>query len=244
MKIEALILVAVVGVSAGGCARVQRSGNTVADTSQDCIADSVAPPGINRFVNGSDAAVIGHVESISDPKWNSTDGRSFGMRDASHVYPMRYREATLTVKEVLWKTANVDTSAGESLTVRVRGDGSASGCKSDIAPGERVRTNEGAGMVAQGTDVLWVLKRAPFYLKDGDKMRQETFVTIAGSFLGNWKVESDTAVNLSHARTVPFDALVNRLRAERARGFQPNDNSGRYNPLETAQPADESSSGT
>jgi hypothetical protein len=243
MRTDATLTIVVVTLIVSSCARVDRPVQTVSSQAApaatgECISDLGAPPSINGIVNGSDAGVVAHVDGVSPPKWNSTDGQRFERGDPSGVAPWTYRDATVTVKEVLWQTPKVETSPGETLQVRIQGAGTATGCMVEIGPGERVREDQLSGPVSAGTDVLWILRVRPFAFKDGNRMKSESSLMIAGYFDGNWKIENGSAVSLSKARSVPYDALVNRLRAERARGMHPEDRSGQEDPLETAAPTD------
>src|SRR5687768_10293672 len=51
----------------------------------DATLFEVAPMGINQLANVSDAAIVGEVTAIGEPRWNSKDGKKWC---PSEVRPM------------------------------------------------------------------------------------------------------------------------------------------------------------
>lgn len=182
------------------------------------------PPNFAKFVEWSHAAVIGRVTTIGPKRVNVRDGTEGG------VLAMEFRDATVQVDEVLYDSANLPTKAGQSLTVRLLGDGTNTG--KDVHGAEPVeKSNAISGPVAVGDRVLWVLGMAQFPFMDGST---EATPKLVADYYGAWRIGADLlAQSVVPARSVPLAALAAKLKAERA---TPSDGRtgqrGRVNPLE------------
>lgn len=196
------------------------------------IIDCAGPQGCfgggwNDFVHSSVGAVIGTVESVSAPRWNQESGEPWDGDVESHpgnplAREAQYREATISVEDVVFSDPGEALVAGGSVSVRLSGDGTATGARID-----GLYENEVDGPVIVGSRVLWVLHRHEFNWKE----RVEHPLGLA-SFKGNWRIEGDTAVNLLPVRTVPLDALVAAIEREARASHRPDDLRGQGNPLE------------
>lgn len=241
-------LVVAIGLSAVGSAcasapRVQLSRAAPSDeflkppppspsAAADGTVEITEPGSFNAFVNGSEAAVTGTITNVSEPKWNSTSGEAW-TRDGSgktQATPTLYRDVLVHVTEVPYASNGINASPGDDITVRLYGDGSATGGEVGGGP-PGMRWNEISGPVQTGTQVLFVLYRGPFYIQKSDGYTEVEVIRLFGHFYGNWKIENGTAVNADRRRTVPVEPLKQRIREERAAGLRPGDQSGRYNPL-------------
>ena len=193
----------------------------------DCAYPGCLVIGWSDFIHTSVGAVVGTVESVTEPRWNQESGEQWDGDAENHpgnpyALEMQYREAVLQVEDVLFRDPGETFAAGERITVRLLGDGTPTGY--EIAG---VYINEVVGPVAVGSRVLWVLDRGEFHWKE----RVEHPLGLA-SFLGNWRIEGDTAVNRWPQRTVPADRLMAAIKSEAAAPRRPGDLRGTKNPLE------------
>lgn len=107
------------------------------------------------------AAVIGTVTSVTGPFWNQANGQKWDGADGplpdaviDYTVPMRYREVTLQVVEVLWD--DIDLSS-EKLTMLVSGGG-------DTQVGDEPFK---AGQFTEGEEVLVLLSSDVFFMREG-----------------------------------------------------------------------------
>ena len=179
-----------------------------------------------QFVKLSNAAIIGRVSGISPARWNTPDGST----PAEGPDAMKFRDATVMVDEVVFDSSTLPVKAGETMTVRLLGDGTPTGSAIDGAEGIRY-FNEISGPVAVGDRVLWVLGLAKFPLTDGTTVATPK---LAADYFGSWIIGADVvARSLVPARTVPLAALVAKFRTERATPTDAGTGSrGKVNPLE------------
>jgi hypothetical protein len=143
-----------------------------------------------------------------------------------------YQDVSLVVDEVVYDSPKVPARPGQTITVRLNGDGTDSGDEvGGAAPVRRV--NALSGPVAVGDRVLWVLVRGDFTFTDN---RAEQTVMLNTDFYGAWRIGTSlVAENLEIRRSVPLAALIAKLRAERATPTtlpQSDQFRGKVNPLE------------
>jgi hypothetical protein len=193
----------------------------------DCAYPGCLAIGWSDFIHTSVGAVVGTVESVTGPRWNQESGEQWDGDAENHpgnpyALQMQYRDAVLQVEDVLFRDPGETFAAGERITVRLLGDGTPTGVEVD-----GVHINEIVGPVPVGSRVLWVLDRAEFHWKE----RVEYPLGLA-SFLGNWRIEGDTAVNRWPERTVPVEALRGAIKREANSPRRPGDLRGSENPLE------------
>jgi hypothetical protein len=203
--------------------------STLSTDSGGAVYEWAAAPNLASFVSNSHAAVVGRVVNIGPARWNTKDGAPGDER------ALQFRDATLVVDEVVYDSATLKVAVGKELQVRLTGDGTDTGTAvAGAAPVRRV--NALSGPVAVGDKVLWVLGMAQFPFNDGmTTVRTEAIPKLVTDFYGAWKVDSaaDRALSILSARTVPFRALVLKLKVERATPSPTGVGSrGRVNPLE------------
>lgn len=195
-------------------------------TEGEAILDWSPAPNFAKFVEWSHAAVVGRVTAVGASRWNFP-GKT---RPPEETFTMEFRDATIEVQEVIYDSPTLPAKAGQALTVRLYGNGSDSGERVEGAEPVR-RYNAISGPVAVGDRVLWVLGLAQFPFTDGST---EPIPKLVGDYYGAWRIGADLlAMNVLPARTVPFAALVGRLKAERATPTNGATGArGRVNPLE------------
>lgn len=234
LKRRGLMIVALcagVTVVLGACARgsVETIAGEAANPSPRVVGSWASIP-TNRLANWSDDAVVGVVTAITEARWNQASGEPWEEADDEPVAWL-YRDATVRVEELLWASEKLPVAKGEDVVVRLYGDGTASGYEMEGVAGIRY-ANERSGPVELGATVLFVLMREAFNMREGPV----NAVVLVNGFQGNWTLRGGKAVSADPERTVPADALIRRLKAERARGIDPNDRRGVRDPLEESQP--------
>jgi hypothetical protein len=193
-------------------------------------AEWAPAPNFASFVTASHAAIVGRVLSIAPARWNTKNGKPADAR------ALVFRDATVAVDEVIYDSATLSVKAGQQLTVRLLGDGTDTGAHVDAGPIQR--TNAISGPVATGDTVLWVLGMAQFPFLNDDMMstaRIEPIPKLVADFYGAWRIDvaADRAISALPVRTVPYRALVTKLKAVRAvPGTTGVGTLGRDNPLE------------
>lgn len=180
--------------------------------------------------------MTGVVTSIGKPIWATVDGRP--PPKPLDCYPLapgrwRYRVTTLQVRRVLWDSPELTIREEDSVQVWLMGDGTHTGRDAPI-PG--MKENEMSGPVQVGSEVLWLLRRWSMGLIDPDpKSTGAPYIPVVvfpDGYRANWTLRDGHAVNPDPRRTVPAQALIDRLLREHGRGHVAGDWRGRYNPLE------------
>lgn len=194
----------------------------------DCAPPGCMAIGWSDFVHNSVGAVVGTVESVTAPRWNQASGEPWDDLVESHpgnpyAGAIQYRDATVRVEEVLFQDPGEDFAGGEVLTLRLLGDGTPTGPEYE----EGFYQNQRDGDAIVGSRVAWVLWRVEFHWKE----RVEYPLGVA-SFLGNWRIDGDTAVNRLPERTVPLGPLMAAIKRESNSPRRPGDMRGAKNPLE------------
>lgn len=229
------IVVALLGVACGreGVRPEAIATGTPGPTSL-IIGEYVLLP-INTLAHWGDAAVVGTVTAVSEPRWNQNSGEPWKNRDGEPT-AWRYRDVTVGIERVLWSSEELTVVTGDELVVRFYGDGSASGVWIEPLFPERYPHlsygNQQSGPVETGTSVLFVLAREPFVWREGPV----DAVVLVNGFQTNWTVRDGVAYSADPKRTVAVEALIDRLKTERARGLDPSDRRGLRDPLEEQQP--------
>ncbi|MDQ3915595.1 MAG: hypothetical protein M3323_09760 [Actinomycetota bacterium] len=170
---------------------------------------SVAKLDTGELVAGSDAAVVVRVEAVHEPRWNSTDGRRWtrtSYDSAMDATPLLYRTARVTVEQVLFGPASL--AAGDSLTVRLFGDGTPTGAEVD---GAGVRFNQISGDVAAGDERVMLLRKEVFPMETDSSQWPETWQLTHHGF-ASWKLGPDgTATHALSAKTTASTSLMRRI---------------------------------
>lgn len=192
-------------------------GSTPAETIVEWVS-----LGWSSFVHWSDAAVIGEVTAISDP----TSVR--GKNDDEGVPAQRARYATVRVDRTIYASDNVSAGRGEELQVLLWGDGTDTGDR--VAGAAVERWNAISGPVRAGDRVLWVLTRGGTALEG----ESEPPILLQLSYLGNWRIQGEQAVNANPPRSLPTEELTRLLQKERASEHRPDDPRGKGDPREGA----------
>lgn len=205
----------------------ERDDPATLSTAQVLHLDWSPAPNFQAFVDWSDAAVTGRVTAIAPARWNTRDNR-----EPTGSTGLRFRDATVFVDTVVYDSAKLPVKAGQELTVRLYGDDTDTGPEVGGA-GPVKKYNKITGPVAVGDEVLWVLATIKFGMNDGTT---DDVVKLVTDFFGAWRIDrgAGQAKNAEPARTVPVEALVGRLRAERQSPSDPGSNGkrGKVNPLE------------
>lgn len=198
--------------------------------------------GINPIVSRSHAGIVGTIEKVSQPKWNSVTGEPFENFDTEPpLRPIMYRYATVRVERVLWDSPEAHgtrpfgprglrAKPNEELEVFTWGDGTATGGR---VADDDIRENNISGPIEEGRRVLWILEWRAAHFREGDGTKLMPVLGIANDFQGSWTLRDDQAVSPMRGRTVPAEPLIERLLAERAAGRQDDRlTRGTVNPLE------------
>lgn len=200
----------------------------------DLLEAERIPMGINQLANLSDAAITGEVTAISSPRWNSQDGNKW-CPPAQGPTPIQFRDVTVKVSDVAFRSDKLAARPGDALVVRAFGDGTTTGkeiYKFGPNANDPVLTKGQAdGHFEVGKEVfLFVSVWDQFPSQAGlERVNQVT-----GSWGGNFEVDrrSDMAKSVEPGRTVPYSALIARVKAERQQGRKPErDVASRKNPL-------------
>jgi hypothetical protein len=181
------------------------------------IAD-VAAVSVNSLVSDSDAAAIVLVKSVTEPQWNSTDGRAWTAEESTRagVLAWQFRDATLSVEQVVFSPKRLDLLTGADVTVRLFGSGKPA--DEPVGPARsHVRLDEISGPVAPGMRLLLLLAVGEFPTEGG----LVPVVRIVGHYRGNWQLVAGDARNLESARSAKEQDLVQTLVAERQAGRAP-----------------------
>lgn len=184
---------------------------------------------INQLVNVSHAAIRGTVLSVTEPRWNSKDGQPWtGDQGPTQprITPNRYRDAEVSVSSVLYSSERLQVKEGDVITVRLYGDGTSTGTRYEGGGYPGMRGNSVSGPIEPSSEILWILSQERFVSEDAPEV-----IRIVNHFQGNWTIRHDKAESAEPRRTVEADALIERLKGERARGFEPPSRDGVYNPL-------------
>lgn len=227
----ALILIAAMSVGACGSGSVDEAQERVSEDApeatgtpsptRETIVEWVSP-GWSSFVHLSDAAIVGEVTAISDP-FRLSDRRE-GAEGEDDEWG---RDATVQVDRVIYDSEDLRVAREEEIEVLLLGDGTDTGPRVPAAAIKR--ENAIAGPVDVGDEVLWVLVRSP------DFVDEESTILLRASYLANWRIEGDRAVNALPERSLPRDELVRLLREERAAEHRPGDNRGTGDPREVEE---------
>jgi hypothetical protein len=186
----------------------------VADRSGPLVADWAPAPNFPTFVKWSDAAVTGRVAAITPARWSTPNGEADPSPPGiDKPVAWMYQDVRLVVDEVVYDSPKVPTRPGQTIIVRLLGDGTETGI--EVGGAEPVKhLNAISGPVAVGDRVLWVLNETEFRFTDN---RPERVVRLRTDFFGAWRIGTSlVAESLEARRTVPLTALVAKLRAERA----------------------------
>jgi hypothetical protein len=182
------------------------------------------PMGINTLSAISDAVVLADVVDVGTPRWNSNDGRSCPPAGTRKV---KYRDIAVKVTEVVAGSPKLNPAVGDELVVMSFCDEAFTAADADPAGcGER---NDGPWSGGSGT-LLILCTWDDFPTEGGER----SVIQLTGSWGGHWEVDraSDTARSSVPGRTVPLGALLQRIRDERKRGWDPGRDEGtRTNPL-------------
>jgi hypothetical protein len=189
------------------------------------VADSLYGfQGINFLANEANLGVIGTVTAIS----RST----LYMFPLPHEdgYPQQYgqkqtHDVTILVQRVIFDSPDATATVGQPLTITVE-----DGDEDVTTPsGVAIPKADLPGHYEVGAKVLALLIHVPkFPAPNGTR---DTFVSAEG-YQGNWTVAGDTAKNANPKRSVPLEALIGRIIAERKSGRNPNRDAGtQENPL-------------
>ncbi|HEV8624437.1 MAG TPA: hypothetical protein VG034_08255 [Acidimicrobiia bacterium] len=177
------------------------------------------PMSINRLVSQSELGVVATVTDVSAPKWNSPDGAPWAARMDESAAPVafKYRDVRVQVDRVLFESTKRSAKLGDSFTVYVPGDGTHTGAKVATPAGTRP-FNDANGDFMPGSHVVLLLSTEQLSLSDGTTVPR---LALTASYQANWRIdEKNNAVSADPQRTVPVDALINRIASERARGAQ------------------------
>jgi hypothetical protein len=205
----------------------------VADRSGPLVADWAPAPNFPAFVKWSDAAVTGRVATITPARWSTPNGEADPSPPGLDK-PMAwlYQDVSLVVDEVVYDSPKIPARPGQTITIRLLGDGTETGTEVGGAPPVK-HLNAISGPVAVGDRVLWVLTETEFRFTDN---RAERVVRLRTDFYGAWRIGTSlVAESLEQRRSAPLPLLVARLRAERATPttLPPSDQyRGQVNPLE------------
>lgn len=215
MRTKILIVASVLALFVTACDRSavevgQPPPDATSSPTPDCAA-TYAYESINYYVHESDAAIIGRVASVTEPRSNRPTAAPAGS-------PLRrYRDTNIRVERVLWSTPSLSVEPGQEVTVRLLDGGSHSGCS---VGGSQLRMDEISGPVELETDVLFMLMRSTFYGQD-DNTSGEPVVILTSGFLTNWTLRDGMAVNAHAELTENLQGLIDKLLLERARGALP-----------------------
>lgn len=210
---------------------------TRAEVSAPAQHAAFAKIGINRFATESDAAIVGDVLSVSEPRWNSMTGEPW-RRDPEALgrtaTPLQYRDSTVSVERVLYESDELPVQRGSNVTVRLYGSGDTTGTEVD-GLGYSATFDQISGPLLVGSRVLLVLKREVFGMQ-GPSEEWPMVNRLMNHFQGNWRIEGQRAVNADPKRTVAdVEELIRALIEERERGPRPYDaereRATRDNPL-------------
>jgi hypothetical protein len=188
------------------------------------------PPNLASLVTYSHAAVVGRVTAMGEARWNTKTGAP------DPDMGLQFRDATISVEKAVYDSEQLRVTVGGSLQVRLMGDGTNTGPGLEVPGGVVTHYNAISGPVAVGDRVLWVLGMAQFPINDREKtVAVEPIPRLVADFFGAWTVDgaSDTARSLLPIRTVPFSALLAKLKLERAAPSPTGSGTkGQLNPLE------------
>lgn len=178
------------------------------------VSDWVPAPNFPAFVKWSDAAVTGRVTAITPSRWNTPNAEAdFAPSEPDKPMAWMYRDVSLVVDEVVYESPKLPARRGQTITVRLMGDGTENGEEVHGA-GPVKHLNALSGPVAVGDRVLWVMTATDFKFTDN---RGEPAVRLTTDYFGAWRIGTSlVAESLEARRTVPLAALVAKLRAERA----------------------------
>ena len=216
-----------VGVRAAGPATP-----TTAPAEQDAIS-WIAAPSFAAFVRHGDAAIVGVVEAVADARDNAVGGaeaRQHRWRP-EQVPDQRYRDASIRITRVVFSTEKLRPAPGETITVRLLGDGTATG-RMYATPVGVVPSNQISGTVVAGSTVIMLVRRGEFAFRDGSV---EDVTRVFNGFFGVWTVEGGQAVSDVPNRSLPADELE-RLLAEEHAAPSPLGTSGEFDPREGRPP--------
>lgn len=193
-------------------------GDPTSTPPEDCVSDYPFTS-FNEFVHDSDLAAIVAVEAVSAPTWSSYDGVKRGGDEAGFP-PYLFREVNGRVERVLWSSDSTAFERGEQITVTATGDGSSTGCSTNVGG----RENELTGRLEPGGRNLLLLKltEAPFFGENG--MEQRSFLGIKA--WGNWSIQDGQMDHLLPARRGTESDVVADLMRERTKGRDPNSREG------------------
>lgn len=170
----------------------------------------VARVPVAELAADSDAAVVVHVESVADPRWNSSDGRVWTRTrydSAMDATPLTFRTATVTVRKVVFGPAGI--AAGDTLSLRLFGDGTDTGAEID---GADVRFNQISGTFEPGSDHLVLLRRDVFPMET-EAAEWPVVWQLANHGFASWEVDPDgAAVQAVTGDVTHASALVRRIR--------------------------------
>lgn len=209
-----MIVAVLLAAIAAGCGRAAPDVES-GGVDDESVAMEFSLLGMNELAATSAAGVVATVEAVSSPRWNSVDGREWSRNEhpGSPGAPQRYRQATITVKEVLFESERLQPTVGAQLTVHLYGDGSDTGAAVD-AVNPVARWNAISGPFAAGESKLLLLD-VDLFATDSD---EREVVRLRNHFQGQWTIERGRATSLDSRRTVDATALRARIEAERAKG--------------------------
>jgi len=193
-------------------ARQQAPGGAVS-------ADLLAAATLNSLVADSDAAVIALVRSVTEPRWNSTDGRAWTDDEAiarAGTVSWQYRDATVSIEQVIFKSDRLEAAPGTELTLRLFGSGRAGRDEARLAR-RSVGRDEISGPFEPRMRVIALLAAGQFPMEGG----LVPVIRLVGHYQGNWELVGADARNLESARSAKEQDLVRMLLAERQAGRAP-----------------------
>ena len=220
-------------VAAGAFADTSKSAqSSTPDITSGCMRDDrvggygeIPVAGINTLVNQSDAAVVATVTDVSPPRWNSADGAEWCKQEnepgSRHAVAFQCREATLSVKDVVFATSKIDTSVRQ-IKVVLPGDGQLTDAPGDHGVvggvGFEMSTNEWAeNVLHKGETAFLLLQRADADTKEGSS----SIVSVSYGHLGKWHIDDSTPTRAKSqiaGRDVDVKQLTQRIKDERLQG--------------------------
>lgn len=213
----ALIAFLALFVNAGESTVESASPNASNPTSPQTAAD-FAVLGINNLVNSSDVGVIGEVTTISAPKWNSVDGKTWeqSVDDGGPVgTPTEYRDATIKVTKVLFDQPGGTAAVGTEMKIRLYGTGIAGKGQKISETEPALTTDVRDGSFSVGATHLLLLKKNSFFIKGGTN---EQVLQLTNGFQANWVLKGQFATSAEATRNAPVEALIKRIMEERKKG--------------------------
>jgi hypothetical protein len=181
-------------------------------------SQSIALLGMNALAASSAAALVGEVENVTEPRWNSKDRGPWCPPLDNPFRAFVYRDVTIKVTQPIFTSGDLEARPGQTVTFRTLGDGTDGGRVSVTLPdGTTIYRNQPDGRFDVGQEVLVMLAPwADFPTANGP----ESVYSVVNGWQGRWTIDRqhDLAKNIQAVRTVPFSRLVDRITRERNMG--------------------------